>query len=63
MAKKKIGNPEFAYGIPKAIYVGYEEPTDEERKRGRKEMEKFLLALGVIKPGQNLEDVEEKLDD
>ena len=62
MVKKKKGNPELAYGIPKAIVVGHRELTEEERKLGNEAMEEMLLGLGVLKPGQKLEDIEEKIE-
>lgn len=51
-------NPEFKYGIPKAIVTGYTPSTEEERKKIEADTEKWLKSKGMIKEDEHLDDFE-----
>lgn len=52
-------NPEFKYGIPKAIVTGHTEFTEEEKKEIDAETERWLKSKGMIKEDEHLSDFEQ----
>lgn len=49
---------ELRRGIPKAIPTGEKnEFTEEEKKQNRREFEKFLKRIGVLKKNETLKDI------
>ena len=51
-------NPEFKYGIPKAIVTGHTEFTEEEKKKIEADTEKWLKSKGMIKEDEHVSDFE-----
>ena len=50
---------ELRRGIPKGTIIGYVEFTEEEKERHKRDFERILREMGVLKEDESIDDLEQ----